>query len=130
MEGQNVIDASSSLQTCENLMMIQQLAREFAKKELRPVVMKYDESQEFPLEVIAKLAELGFLGATVPEEYNGAGLTPLDFTVLVEEISKVDPSIGLSLCAHNGLCVAHIFQYGNDAQRRKYLPELCSGKRL
>lgn len=125
-----MIDVPSGLQSNESLLMIQELAREFAKNELRPVVMKYDESQEFPFASIAKLAELGFLGATIPEEYNGAGLTPLEFTVLVEEISKVDPSIGLSLCAHNGLCVTHIFQFGNESQKRQYLPELCSGKRL
>ena len=92
--------------------------------------MKYDESQEFPHEIAAKLGGLGFLGAMIPEEYGGAGLSPLDFTVLVEEISAVDPSVGLSLCAHNGLCVSHLFQFGNDAQKRKYLPELCSGKKL
>jgi hypothetical protein len=114
----------------ESMLMVQQLARDFADKELRPVVMKYDETQEFPFEIAAKLGALGFLGAIVPEEYGGVGLSPLDFTVLVEEISSVDPSIGLSICAHNGLCVSHIFLFGDEAQKRKYLPDLCSGKKL
>jgi hypothetical protein len=117
-------------QPTESMLMVQQLARDFAEKELRPRVMKYDESQEFPFEIAAKLAELGFLGATFPEEYNGAGLSVLDFTILVEEISKVDPSVGLCVCAHNGLCTSHIFNFGSEEQKKKYLPDLCSGKKL
>lgn len=119
-----------NFQPTESMLMIQQLARDFAEKELRPHVMKYDESQEFPFEISAKLGELGFLGATFPEEYNGAGLSVLDFTILVEEISKVDPSVGLSVCAHNGLCTSHIFNFGSEEQKKKYLPDLCSGKKL
>jgi alkylation response protein AidB-like acyl-CoA dehydrogenase len=123
-------DTGFNIEPTESMLMIQQLARDFAEKELRPVVMKYDESQEFPLAVAAKLGELGFLGAIFPEEYGGAGLSALDFTILVEEISKVDPSIGLSVSAHNGLCTNHIFMFGSDAQKKKYLPDLCSGKKL
>ncbi len=110
--------------------MIQALAKEFAEKELRPHIMKYDESQEFPFPLVDKLASVGFLGAMIPEEYGGAGLTPLEFTLLVEEISKVDPSIGLTVCAHNGLCVSHIFSFGTEEQKKKYLPDLCSGKKI
>ena len=123
-------EAGFDVRPTESMLMVQQLARDFAEKELRPRVMKYDESQEFPFDTASKLGELGFLGATFPEEFNGAGLSPLDFTVLVEEISKVDPSVGLSVCAHNGLCVSHIFLFGSEAQKRKYLPDLCSGKKL
>jgi alkylation response protein AidB-like acyl-CoA dehydrogenase len=123
-------DAGFDVRPTESMLMVQQLARDFAEKDLRPLVMKYDESQEFPFETASKLGELGFLGATFPEEFGGAGLSPLDFTVLVEEISKVDPSIGLSVCAHNGLCVSHIFLFGSETQKKKYLPELCSGKKL
>ena len=119
-----------NFQPTESMLMIQQLARDFAEKELRPRIMKYDESQEFPFEIVAKMAEFGFLGATFPEEYNGAGLSVLDFTILVEEISKVDPSVGLSVCAHNGLCTSHIFNFGSEDQKKKYLPDLCSGKKL
>ena len=123
-------EAGFDVRPTESMLMVQQLARDFAEKELRPRVMKYDESQEFPFDTASKLGELGFLGATFPEEFNGAGLSPLDFTVLVEEISKVDPSVGLSVCAHNGLCVSHIFLFGSEAQKKKYLPDLCSGKKL
>ena len=123
-------EAGFDVRPTESMLMVQQLARNFAEKELRPRVMKYDESQEFPFETASKLGELGFIGATVPEEFSGAGLSPLDFTVLVEEISKVDPSVGLCVCAHNGLCVSHIFLFGSEFQKKKYLPDLCSGKRL
>ncbi|MGO9482052.1 MAG: acyl-CoA dehydrogenase family protein, partial [Candidatus Kryptoniota bacterium] len=123
-------EAGFDVRPTESMLMVQQLARDFAEKELRPVVMQYDESQEFPFEIASKLGKLGFLGATFPEEYDGADLSPLDFTILVEEISKVDPSIGLSVCAHNGLCASHIFLFGNETQKKKYLPDLCSGKKL
>ncbi len=123
-------EAGFDVRPTESMLMVQQLARDFAEKELRPLVMKYDESQEFPFETASKLGALGFLGATFPEEFGGAGLSPLDFSVLVEEISKVDPSVGLGVCAHNGLCVSHIFLFGNEDQKKKYLPDLCSGKKL
>ncbi len=119
-----------NLDPTENMLLVQQTAREFAEKELRPVVMKYDETQEFPFPIMKKLAELGFLGATFPEEYNGAGLSPLEFTVMIEEIAKVDPSVALSLCAHNGLSASHIFMFANESQKKKYLPDLCSGKKI
>lgn len=114
----------------EQMTMVQQMARDFAEKEIKPNVMKYDESQEFPKGIFAKMAELGFLGAYYPEEYGGAGLTVLDFTVIIEEIAKVDPSVALGLCAHNGLCVSHIYNFASEALKKKYLPDLCSGKKL
>jgi len=92
--------------------------------------MQIIESQEFPKAIFAKMAELGFLGAYYPEEYGGAGLTVLDFTVIIEEIAKVDPSVALGLCAHNGLCVSHIYNFASEALKKKYLPDLCSGKKL
>jgi alkylation response protein AidB-like acyl-CoA dehydrogenase len=118
-----------SLHPTENMKMIQQVGRDFAEKELRPNVMKYDESQEFPFELVPRLGEMGFFGATIPEKYGGAGLSMLDFTVLIEELSKVDPSVALTLCAHS-LCAGHIFTYGSEAQKKKYLPGLCSGKKI
>lgn len=114
----------------EQMTMVQQMACDFAEKEIKPHVMKYDESQEFPKAIFAKMAELGFLGAYYPEEYGGAGLTVLDFTVIIEEIAKVDPSVALGLCAHNGLCVSHIYNFASEALKKKYLPDLCSGKKL
>lgn len=119
-----------SVRLPESMVMVRELAHAFAEKELRPVVMKYDESQEFPAEIFAKLGALGFLGATFPEEYGGAGLSTLDFTALVEEISAVDPSVGLGVCAHNGLCTSHLFLFADETQKKKYLPDLCSGKKL
>ncbi len=113
-----------------DLAAVQQLARDFAEREVRPLVMKYDELQEFPEELIARLGALGFLGAMVPEEYDGAGLTPLQFTSLVEEISRIDPSLGLTICAHNGLCVNHLLMFSNAEQRRKYIPPLSTGSML
>lgn len=114
----------------ENQRMVRDLARDFAEKEIKPYVMKYDESQEFPKEVFQKLGEVGFLGAVFPEEYGGSGMSTLDFAFMMEEISKVDPSVGLGLAAHNGLCTSHIFLFGNNEQKKKYLPDLCSGKKL
>lgn len=114
----------------ENQRLVRDLARNFAEKEIKPHVMKYDESQEFPLDIFKKLGEVGFLGAVFPEQYGGAGMSTLDFVVLMEEISKVDPSVGLGVGAHNGLCTSHIFLFGNDEQKQKYLPDLCSGAKL
>jgi alkylation response protein AidB-like acyl-CoA dehydrogenase len=114
----------------ENQRMVRDLAREIAEKEIRPHVKKYDESQEFPAPIFEKLGEVGFLGAVFPESYGGAGMTTLDFVVMMEEIAKVDPSVGLGVGAHNGLCTSHIFLFGNEEQKQKYLPDLCSGRKL
>lgn len=114
----------------DSIAMVRSVAHDFAERELRPVVMKYDEPQEFPHAVIRKLAELGFMGAMAPEEYRGAGLSPLEFIAVIEEISKVDPSMGLTVSAHNGLCIGHILAYANEEQKKKYLPDLCSGMSL
>jgi alkylation response protein AidB-like acyl-CoA dehydrogenase len=113
-----------------SVAMVRSVARDFAERELRPVVMKYDEPQEFPHEAVRKLAGLGFMGAMAPEEYRGSGLSPLEFIAVIEEISRVDPSMGLTVSAHNGLCVGHILSFGSEDQKKKYLPDLCSGKSL
>lgn len=117
-------------QASEQMNMVKQMAREFAEKEIKPHIMTYDESQEFPKEIFSKMAELGFLGAYYPEEYGGAGLRVLDFAVIVEEIAKVDPSVALGVCAHNGLCISHIYNFASEALKKKYLPDLCSGKKM
>ncbi len=109
---------------------VRELARNFAQTEIKPVVMKFDEAQEFPMELMHKLGALGFLGVTVPEKYGGAGLSYLDYCSIVEEISRIDPSIGLSVAAHNGLCTAHISNFAGEALKRKYLHELASGKKI
>jgi alkylation response protein AidB-like acyl-CoA dehydrogenase len=114
----------------ESMKMVQELAHGFAEREIKPNVMKYDESQEFPMEIMRKLGELGFMGVTFPEKYGGANLTYLEVVAIIEEISKYDPSVGLSVSAHNGLCTNHIYTFGNEQQRERYLPNLCSGKTI
>ncbi|MBW7887592.1 MAG: acyl-CoA dehydrogenase [Bacteroidetes bacterium] len=114
----------------EQSAMIRQTAREFAEKEIKPIVMEYDESQEFPKELFSKLGGLGFLGITFPEEYGGAGLSPLESAIIIEELARVDPSTALGVAAHNGLCTNHIFLFAGEVQKKKYLPDLCSGKKL
>ncbi len=109
---------------------ILQTLSDFCEAEIRPHVMRWDEAQEFPREVFRKLGGLGFLGVLFPEEYGGAGLSYMDYAAIVEEISSVDPSIALSLAAHNSLGSNHIFQFGTEAQRRRYMPKLTSGEWL
>ena len=111
-------------------VLLQEMARSFAEKEIKPVVMKYDESQEFPYEIMRKLGDLGFLGVIFPEEYGGAGFGYLEYITIIEEIAKIDPSVGLSIAAHNSLCSNHIFMFGNEEQKRKYIPGLASGKKI
>ena len=106
------------------------VVRDFADAEIRPHVMEWDEAQHFPLEVFRKLGELGFLGVLFPEEYGGAGLAYGDYAAIVEELAAVDASIALSLAAHNSLGSNHIFQFGTEAQRRRYIPKLASGEWL
>lgn len=114
----------------ETQKQVKNLAREFAENEIAPHVKKFDATGEFPTEIMKKLGEIGFLGITFPEKYGGAGLSYLDYVVIIEEISRVDPSIGLSVSAHNGLCTNHIFMFGSEEQKQKYLPDLCTGKKI
>lgn len=114
----------------ENQVIIRDTIRDFGEKNIRPVIMDYDEKQEFPSDIMHKLGELGFMGILVPEEFGGAGLGYIDYALVIEELSKVDPSIGLSVAAHNGLCTNHINLFGNDVQRKKYLPDLANGKKI
>jgi hypothetical protein len=114
----------------ENQVFIRNTLKDFAEKYIRPVIMKYDESQEFPMEIMMQLGEMGFLGILVPEEYGGAGLGYIDFAIIIEELAKVDPSIALSVAAHNGLGTNHINRFGNEEQKKKYLPDLTSGNKI
>jgi hypothetical protein len=114
----------------ENQIMIRDTIREFAEKNIRPVIMEYDESQKFPMEIMQKLGELGFMGILVPEEYVGAGLGYIEYALIIEELAKVDPSVALSVAAHNGLCTNHINLFGNEQQKKKYLPDLASGRKI
>lgn len=112
----------------ENQQMITQMVRDFCEKEIRPNFMQWDESQEFPLPVFKKLGELGLMGVLVPQEYGGAGMGYLEYATAIAEIAKVCGSIGLSVAAHNSLCTGHILQFGNEEQKKKYLPKLATAE--
>ncbi len=114
----------------ENELTVQKLAREFAQNEIAPHIMKYDESQEFPMEIASKMGDIGFLGIIFPEEYGGSNFSTMEYAIIVEEISRVDPSIGLTVAAHNGLCTNHIYSFANESLKKKYLPDLTTGKKL
>lgn len=105
-------------------------AKDFAEKHIRPHVMEWDESQEFPKHVFNEMGKLGLMGILVPEKYHGAGLGYFEYKAIVEEISKVCASIGLSLVAHNSLCTGHILMFGNETQKEKWLPKLATGEWL
>jgi alkylation response protein AidB-like acyl-CoA dehydrogenase len=96
--------------------------REFAAREIAPHVMEWDEAQIFPLEVIKKLGELGYMGSIFPEEYGGAGLGYVDYSIIIEELSRVDASVGIIVAAHTSLCSNHIYKAGSEEQNQKYLP--------
>lgn len=108
--------------------IIRQSARDFAETHIRPMVMQWDEDQVFPVELFKKLGDQGFMGILVPEKYNGSGLTYQEYITILDEISKVCGSIGLSLAAHNSLCTNHILSFANEAQKEKYLPKLATGE--
>ncbi len=108
--------------------MLRDSVRQFAESRIRPDVMKYDESQEFPREILKQCGDLGLLGVIFPEELGGAGLGYIEYVAVVEELSRVDGSIGISVAAHNSLCTNHIFVAGDGAQHRRWLPRLCTGE--
>ncbi len=112
----------------DSLLLIRESARAFAETYIRPHVMEWDEAQHFPVDLFQKMGEQGFMGVLIPEEYGGAGLGYQEYITIIEEIAKVCGSIGLSLAAHNSLCTNHIYTFGSEEQRRKYLPLLASGQ--
>jgi len=112
----------------DELLMIQQSCRDFALQQIKPYVMEWDEAQHFPADTFREMGKHGFLGVLVPLEYQGAGLGYQEYITIIEEIAKVDPSIGLSLAAHNSLCAGHILQFGNEEQKSSYLPRLATGE--
>jgi hypothetical protein len=112
----------------EEQLQIKYSIREFAESEIRPHVMEWDESQHFPVELLPKFAELGLMGIIFPEEYGGAGMGYVEYATIIEELGRVDPSIGLSIAAHNSLCSNHIFMFGSEEQKRKYLIPLARGE--
>ncbi|PZR22579.1 MAG: acyl-CoA dehydrogenase [Citrobacter freundii] len=114
--------------TSEITEQVQQTAREFARQYIKPYVMDWDESQEFPIEVFREMGKLGLMGVLVPEEYGGAGLSYVEYKTVIEEIAKVCGSVGLSVAAHNSLCTGHILAFGNEEQKQKYLPKLATAE--
>jgi alkylation response protein AidB-like acyl-CoA dehydrogenase len=114
----------------EEQKQIKMSVREFAQSEIAPHVMEWDESQHFPIELQPKLADLGLLGVIFPEEYGGAGMGYVEYATIIEELSRVDGSVGISVAAHNSLCSNHIYRYGTEEQRRKYLVPLATGEHL
>src|SRR5829696_2115936 len=114
----------------EEQQQIKMSVREFAESEIAPHVMEWDESQHFPIELKPKLADLGLMGVIFPEEYGGAGMGYVEYATIIEELSRVDGSVGISVAAHNSLCGNHIFQFGTEEQKQKYLLPLASGKHL
>jgi len=109
-------------------LQLRREVREFAAKEIAPHVMEWDENQIFPLEVVKKLGQLGYMGAIFPEEYGGAGLGYIEYAIIIEELSRVDGSVGIIVAAHTSLCSNHIYKAGTEEQKRKYLPKLASGE--
>lgn len=123
-------NATMNFSVSENQKMVAQMARDFAEREIRPNIMKWDESQEFPRETFRKMGELGLLGVLVPETYGGAGFGYMEYITAIIEISKVCGSIGLSMAAHNSLCTNHILEFANEEQKQKYLPKLATGEHI
>lgn len=112
----------------ETQQMVAQSARDFAEQFIRPHVMEWDEQQHLPIDVLRKAGEMGFMGVLVPEELGGSGLGYHEYIAIIEEISKVDPAIGLSVAAHNSLCTNHILSFGNEEQKQRWIPKLASAE--
>ncbi|HTM04377.1 MAG TPA: acyl-CoA dehydrogenase family protein [Vicinamibacterales bacterium] len=114
----------------EEQELLRRSVREFAERELRPHVMEWDEAQQFPRALLARFAELGLMGIQFPEQYGGAAMSAVDYCICIEELARVDPSVCLSIAAHNGLGAAHIFMFGTEAQKQRYLVPLATGQQL
>ena len=114
----------------ENQKLISEMIRSFSTKEIVPNIKEWDDNQIFPVQVFKKLGELGLMGVLVPQEYGGSGFGYAEYVTAIEELAKVDPSVGLSMAAHNSLCTGHILQFGNEEQKNKYLPKLASAEYL
>jgi alkylation response protein AidB-like acyl-CoA dehydrogenase len=124
------VDCKVDFRPTEEQQLLRRSVREFAETEMRPHVREWDERQHFPAELMPKLASLGLLGIQFPEQYGGAGLSAIDYCICIEELARVDPAVALSVAAHNGLCSAHIFLFGNEQQKQKYLPPLTRGQKI
>ena len=126
----NLTEASMNFDLTEEQLEMRRMLREFAENEIKPYAAEWDEKATFPEEVIKKLGELGFLGVIFPQEYGGAGLSYVDYVTVVEELSRADASVGITVAAHISLCSNHIFEQGTEEQKKKYLFPLASGEWL
>src|SRR6476661_9389219 len=114
----------------EEQELLRRSVREFAETEIRPHVREWDEAKHFPAEIVPTLASLGLMGIQIPEEYGGAGMSAIDYCICIEELARVDPGLALSVAAHNGLCSAHIFMFGTEAQKQRFLAPLARGEKI
>ena len=112
----------------ENQKMIADMVQQFGKQNITPFVREWDDNQTFPVEVFKKLGELGLMGVLVPTEYGGSGFSYTEYVTAIEQLAILDPSIGLSMAAHNSLCTGHILQFGNESQKKKWLPKLATAE--
>ena len=118
------------IQYSDTQKSIQRSVKDLVKKHILPFYKEWDDKQYFPVDLFKILGKMGIMGVLIPEKYGGSGLTYKEYVKIIEEISKIDPSIGLSVAAHNSLCLAHIYKFGNEYQKKKWLPKLCSGKQI
>jgi alkylation response protein AidB-like acyl-CoA dehydrogenase len=114
----------------EITLQVAQMAKDFAQQHIKPHLMEWDESQEFPLHIFKEMGKLGMMGILVPEAYGGAGLGYFEYSAVIQEVAKVCGSVGLSLAAHNSLCTGHILAFGNEEQKQKYLPKLATAEHI
>jgi alkylation response protein AidB-like acyl-CoA dehydrogenase len=114
----------------ENQRMVADMVRDFCEREITPNIMEWDEAQEIPITIFKKLGELGLMGVLVPHEYGGSGFGYHEYVTAIEALSKVDPSVGLSMAAHNSLCTGHILQHASEEQKQKYLPKLATAEHI
>src|SRR3954452_9693595 len=110
--------------------LLRRTVRDFAEAEVAPVAEELDRTKSFPYEIVRKLGDLGLMGIPFPEEYGGAGAASLPYAIAVEEMTRVDSSVAITLCAHTSLGTQPIYLFGTDAQKERYLPDLCAGRRL
>ncbi|HNU87152.1 MAG TPA: acyl-CoA dehydrogenase family protein [Ferruginibacter sp.] len=119
-----------NFETTELTGQVAQTARDFANQHIKPYLMDWDESQDFPVQVFKEMGKLGLMGVLVPEKYGGSGLGYFEYNAIIQEISKVCGSVGLSLAAHNSLCTGHILSFGSEEQKKKYLPKLATAEHI
>ena len=119
-----------SFDLSEEHLALREHIRSFVAEEVTPVALEFDESQEFPHEIFRKLGDLGYLGIVIPTEYGGSGMGYMEYALIVEEVARGCPAIALGVAAHNGLCTSHIYRFGNEELRQKYVPRLAAGQTM